>query len=334
MFHKYPLRLDPFFSPRPWGGDRLRAQLGKATPPGERIGESWELSDHPDGPSRIANGPYAGKLFGELFREEPAGMCGIDAAPERFPLLVKYIDAGEDLSIQVHPDDANARPRGDRGKTECWYIIDCPEGAELICGLNKGVGPEELLGAAEAGDIERLLRRRPIRPGSFVYVPAGTVHAILAGTLFCEIQQSSNLTYRLWDWGRKPARPLHIEDAVAVANYGQVEDASPESPRVIETEGKTGEIDLVRNAYFDVRLLCRPPGEDRVPWEFENPHGVIVNVLEGGGRWQVEGSDAALDESAIRAGETWFIPAGIGSACLSTGPNGLRLLLSRSMELG
>ncbi|MCH8333272.1 class I mannose-6-phosphate isomerase, partial [Candidatus Sumerlaeota bacterium] len=218
-FQKYPLLLAPHFAIRPWGGDRLGTVLNKAIPKGEKIGESWELSDHPDGLSRIANGPYAGWLFGDLFSLHCGAMCCLGVRPDRFPLLVKYIDAREDLSVQGHPNDGDARSRGDRGKTECWYILDCPQGAEVICGLREGVGPEELRRASLSGAIEPLLMRYRIHRGSFVRVPAGTVHSILAGTLLCEVQQASNLTYRLWDWGRLPARPLHIEDAVGLAAF-------------------------------------------------------------------------------------------------------------------
>ena len=154
----------------------------------------------------IANGPYAGQTFGELVRRFPREMCGVDSAPERFPLLVKYIDAGDDLSVQVHPSDATA-PAGDRGKTECWYIMDCEPGAQLIYNLAPGVTAASLREAASSGQMEACVQRIVIRPGDFVYIPAGTVHAILAGTLLCEVQQSSNTTYRLW--GLEPSAPAH-----------------------------------------------------------------------------------------------------------------------------
>src|SRR5262245_57345241 len=140
-FVRYPMLMSPYFSPRIWGGDRLATVLRKKSPSG--TGEAWELSDHPNGFSKIFDGPYAGRRFGDLVREFPKEMCGISKPPDRFPLLVKYLDAQRNLSIQVHPDDKLVH-MGERGKTECWYIIDCPNNAKIICGLKPGATREQL----------------------------------------------------------------------------------------------------------------------------------------------------------------------------------------------
>ncbi len=316
--------FEPFYSLRPWGGQRLARELGKNVPAEKKpCGEVWELSDHPDGRSSIANGPYAGMEFGELVRRFPRGMCGVDAPPERFPLLVKYLDVGDDLSIQVHPADHNAPP-GDRGKTECWYIMDCADGTELILGVSPGVDARRLAEAARTGRMEPCVRRVPIRPGDFIYLPAGTIHAALAGTLICEVQQSSNTTYRLWDWGRKPLRPLHIEQAVAVAQYDPARN--PEPVHVPDLPGG-GWRRLARNDTFEVRT-ARWDGGEAEENRSANRHGLILNVVENGGRL-VSGGGAA---ETLLTGQTWYLPAGLDQWRLEAGPDGLRVLLSESLE--
>ncbi len=323
-FKSYPLLLEPHFSARPWGGDGLARVLGKPLPAtGGPWGESWELSDHPDGRSRIAQGAYGGWFFGELVRRHPQGMCGVTSAPERFPLLVKYIDAAEDLSLQVHPDDARA-PEGDRGKTECWFIIDCAAGAQVIHGLAPGIDAAGLRAAAAAGKIEPCIRRVPIRRGDFISIPAGTVHAILGGTLLCEIQQSSNTTYRLWDWDRRPARPLHLEEACGAADFS----ADPPTVRsALECEQDRWEL-LVSNPHFEVRTICWQGGE-RAIVEYPNPHGLVLNVVEGAGRLKTP----AHESMTLRLGQTWFLPAGLEFWQVEAGEGPLRLLASQSMEL-
>lgn len=321
-FVSYPMRLEPFFSPRHWGGDRLATELGKPAPPG--TGESWELSDHPNGRSKIADGPYAGKLFGDLVRAFPREMCGIETAPERFPLLVKYIDAEKNLSIQVHPSDAQAKP-GERGKTECWYIMACEPDAKILCGLEPGTTREQLRDAAGSSRLEAIVAYREIHPGSFIYMPAGTVHAILGGTLLCEIQQSSDATYRLWAWGDDV--PLHIEDAVAVSRCGEDPDV-----RIVETAILHGEHELARNPFFHVRLIAWAPGETAPEWVLDNRHGIILSVVAGGGTAVFNDGIPELTKCELRLGDTFFLPRGIHTARIQAGGQGLRVLVSRALE--
>jgi len=324
-FISYPLLMTPFFSPRPWGGSRLARVLGKNVPAaGGPFGESWELSDHPNGRSTIANGPYAGRGFGELLRQFPREMAAAAEPPARFPLLIKYIDAGEDLSLQVHPNDAQAAA-GDRGKTECWLVMDCDAGAEIVYGLAAGTSAERLRQAALSGAIEPCLRRIPIRPGDFLDVPAGTVHAILAGTLICEVQQSSDTTYRLWDWNRQPPRALHIEASCAVAQYDPTQ--TPRSFNVGDfAPGEWRR--LVRNEFFEVRASSWPPGR-LVEMDVDNPHGLALNVVAGGGVLEAEEFPGAT----LATGQTWFLPAGLERWAVAAGDSGLRLLLSETLEL-
>lgn len=325
-FSPYPLLMAPIFSERPWGGRRLAAVLGKDVPEsGGPWGEAWELSDHPAGRSAVANGPCAGQLFGDLTRRFPREMCGAPAAPARFPLLIKFIDAGDDLSIQVHPSDATA-PAGDRGKTECWYIMDCEPGAAIVYGLAGGVGAASLRAAAQSGAMEPCLRRVPIRKGDFLDVPAGTVHAILAGTLICEVQQSSDTTYRLWDWDRRPPRPLHIEESCAVAEYDPAK-----TPAIVSVAALAPGAwhRLLRNDFFEVSTAAWGPGQCGAG-ELANPHGLALNVVEGGGTLQAGGWP---EIEILRTGQTWFLPAALQDWSVQAGAAGLRLLASASREL-
>ncbi len=324
-----PLRLAPSFSERPWGGTRLRGLLGKHAPPHARIGESWELSDHSHGLSSIADGAFAGLTFGALLRRHPRELIGRPHAPERHPLLVKFLDAEENLSVQVHPNDAwclRAR-HADRGKSECWYILDCVPGAELVLGTLPGVTRERFREALAGGDAEALLRRVPIAPGCFVAVLPGTIHAILGGTLLCEVQQVSDTTFRLWDWNRQPARQLHIDHGMEVANFDgapvEVRRIPPISPHGIVERG------LLSNEYFRIRLFDVPPGAHavlRIPSGKRT--GWVACAVEGCGDW------GRGDGRPIALGDSWFLPACLAEPIpLAAGPRGLRLLMAESLEL-
>lgn len=324
-FPAVPLLMKPVFSPRPWGGDRLAASLGKNVPSGEKIGESWELSDHPNGRSTIASGPMRGQLFGDVVREHSREMISRHNAPERFPLLVKFIDAAEDLSIQVHPDDATAPP-GDRGKTECWYVMDCGEGAEVILGLERGIGPEDLRRGAADGSIERMVRRHPLAPGDFLFVPAGTVHAILGGTLICEIQQSSDTTYRLWDWNRQPSRELHIEQSLRVIDW----QPPTSGPRRVPLVGELRQpMILTENPYFEVMAFDVAAGDRQGLPRGSESCGRIVVCVAGEGRLCTPAGEIPLARGA-----TAFVPACCGANvtlfCRQRAP--LRVLLAESRE--
>ncbi len=320
VFPRVPLLLEPVFSERPWGGKLLESRFGKSVPPGKTIGESWELSDHPNGRSRIAEGPFAGQEFGDVLRRFPRQMVGVDRLPERYPLLVKFIDAAEDLSIQVHPNDEQAKPKGDRGKTECWYVMECEPGAEIVFGLENGISAEDLRRGARDGSIEDMVARFPISPGMFLFVRAGTVHAILGGTVICEIQQSSDTTYRLWDWNRQPPRPLHIEESIEVTDW----KASKISPLDVSEITQKPRV-LTDNEFFRVRVLD-VDNEMALPTDLSGS-GLIIVCLKGG--LTVTAPEGV---SEMNTGNTAFIPATIERATRLTG-NKARVLLAESKEL-
>ncbi len=199
------LPLSPAFVPRPWGGQRLKSLKGMISSAKEVIGETWEVSLHPDGPSTYNGAPLSPSI--------------------KFDYLVKLIEAKENLSVQVHPDDAFASHyEGGWGKSECWLILDATEGAGIYLGFAPNVTAEYFKQMVHAGaDLRPLLRFRPVKAGDFFYVPAGSVHAIGAGITLAEIQQSSGITYRVWDWNRVDnqgkARELHIDKAMQVLNF-------------------------------------------------------------------------------------------------------------------
>jgi mannose-6-phosphate isomerase len=231
----YPFRFAPIFKPRIWGGRRLE-MLGK-TPPAGPIGESWEISDHADDVSVVANGPLRGRTLRELLRELPDELLGpavlgklrdAGGPPWQFPLLIKWLDVRDRLSIQVHPPDGHPRlPPGERGKTECWFVIQAESGAVIYLGLRRGLDRTAVTRELTRGALEQCLNMFPARAGDFFFVPAGTVHAIGAGLVLAEIQQSSDTTFRLFDWNRvdpSTGRPrdLEVEAALDCIDFSAV----------------------------------------------------------------------------------------------------------------
>lgn len=234
-----PIRFEPIFRSYIWGGDRLASQLGKK-PPGSGIwAESWEIVDHREGESIVADGPFQGWTLRQLIESFPNELIGQDSPQERFPLLLKYLDCQRDLSVQVHPDDSYGAtmPQPDRGKTEAWYVIDAEPDAKLFAGLKPGIDQASLSQAVENGQTEDCLHVLYPKQGDCVFIPAGTVHALGAGLLVAEIQQASDCTFRLFDWNRvdKDGQPrqLHVEQAMEVIDFerGPVEFVARSSPR-------------------------------------------------------------------------------------------------------
>jgi mannose-6-phosphate isomerase len=228
----YPLKSVPVFKQRIWGGRRLAEVFGKELGPGRKIGESWEIADLPEGQSRIANGPFRGLTLGEVVRRHTEEIAGTRDFPERFPLLVKFIDAQEVLSVQVHPDAETCRRMGKgRPKTECWYIIGAQPGAVIYKGLKKGVTREQFARAIQDGTAADLLAAVPVEPGECHFIPAGTAHSLGAGLLIAEVQTPSDTTYRVFDWNRVDdtgkSRPLHIAEALECIHFGDGPDKLP-----------------------------------------------------------------------------------------------------------
>ena len=212
-----PFLIEPFFRTRVWGYFDLRPWYDYVVPQGnaeEPIGEVWLTGDH----CRVATGPHAGKKLGDVFSETPAAMLGPDAPSPQSPLLIKVLFAREKLSVQVHPDDRMALKYGEpRGKTECWYTLSAEPGAQVAAGLKPGVTLDEVRTGIERGTLEQSLNLLPVHRGDLIFVDAGTVHALLPGSILLETQQNSDLTYRMYDYGRP--RELHIDKSLEAMRF-------------------------------------------------------------------------------------------------------------------
>jgi len=233
----HPVSFEPIFKPKPWGGARLKELLGKRPPGAGPIGESWELADMVGNESRVASGDCAGMTLSELMCAWGDDLLGgVQPSHERFPLLIKFLDAARDLSVQVHPKPTDAKPAADTDiKHEAWYVVAAEPGALIYAGLRDGFAPQQLAAAANTPEIVACLRHWPAQPGQCYYLPSGTPHALGAGLVVAEIQTPSDVTYRLYDWDRvgldgRP-RTLHIEQALANIrydlDYGQLLQCAP-----------------------------------------------------------------------------------------------------------
>jgi len=297
-----PLFLKPVFKERIWGGTALKEEFGYDIP-NDHTGECWAISAHPNGPSVIENGPYAGTALDKLWQEHPE-LFG-HPKEDVFPLLTKILDANMDLSVQVHPDDAYAKvnENGELGKTECWYIIDCKEDADLIIGHN-AESKEELTKWVNEGKWSELLRKVKIKPGDFFYVPSGTIHALCEGTLVLETQQSSDTTYRVYDYDRRDAegnlRELHLEKAIEVTNVPhRTTGVSP----VVEKQGETTMTTYVNSEFFTV---YKWEVQGKTTFSFDDRY-LLVSVINGEGKLVHNGQPYNL-----KKGSHLIIPVGFG----------------------
>lgn len=223
----YPLIFEPILQDRIWGGTKLGTYLGKTNLPSDTTGESWELSDVKGNVSVVANGEYKGKTLADLLENYPAEVLGYkvyEKFGKEFPLLFKFLDAKDDLSIQVHPNDELAKKRHNSfGKTEMWYVMQADEGARIIVGFKHKSSPEEYLEHLKNKSLINILNEVPVKKGDVFFLETGTIHAIGAGIVIAEIQQTSDITYRIYDWDRVDAqgksRELHVEEALDAMNY-------------------------------------------------------------------------------------------------------------------
>lgn len=300
----YPLRFTPLYKERLWGGEKLRTVLGKDCK-GDRIGESWEVSGVPGDVSVVAEGPYAGRDLQDLvdtFGAQLLGQGVLDRFGREFPILIKYIDARQDLSIQLHPDDGLARQRHNSfGKTEMWYVMDADPGAELIVGFNRDVTREEYQQALDAGKLTDLLHYQAVEPGDGYFINAGKIHAIGAGILLAEIQQSSDVTYRVYDFDRRDAegnlRELHTEQALDAMDYQQKDDFRLEySPKANQPQT------LAATPYFTTEFLKldQPLHRDLASRD------AFTIFLCVSGEAEIATADGA---ASLRRGQTLLIPA-------------------------
>ena len=309
-----PLVFTPIYRRYIWGGRRFAAAFGRPLPPGDDYAESWELVDRGGDQSVVRAGPLAGRSLGEIVREHGAELFGY-APPPAFPLLFKFLDAQRVLSVQVHPDDARALRLDppDRGKTEAWYVVAAEPESRIYAGLRAGVDQAALAAAIRAGTCAEVLHSFTPAAGDCVFIPAGTVHAIGAGLLVAEIQQSSDVTYRLFDWNRtgpdgRP-RPLHVEAGVEavtrlgpVGPVGAVATADPAVRRLVTCE--FFELDEVRPAGVwscggDDRchFLAVVAGTARLPDHWSLPPllaGDCVLLPAAAGRQEIAAAGATL----------------------------------------
>jgi mannose-6-phosphate isomerase len=306
----YPLLMRPALHTKLWGGRKLEEILGKSLPTNEPYGESWELHDT----ATVANGTLAGRTLGDVLGEYGHDLVGPNNDPSAgFPLLAKFLDAADWLSIQVHPNDTQARELDGepRGKSEAWYVLVAEPGAQLIMGVQPGMLTERLAQAIQENTLEGHLVYVNIQPGDVLPVTPGTIHALGPGLLIYEIQQSSDLTYRLYDWGRMgldgAPRPLHVEKSLAVANLHSL-------PEIKHTGGNTMPVvDIVQTPYFATLLhQMNPRNGTRITLDTQGRQFHILTSIEG--KVAIETGDTQLDMSM---GQTALIPACVGRYTLS-----------------
>lgn len=301
-----PFELIPPIKDYIWGGTRLREEYGKQSDY-DRLAESWELSCHKDGHSIIANGEYSGKTLSYYLAENPLAL-GTDCGKFKdFPVLIKLIDARDKLSVQVHPDNSYAqRVEGEYGKTEMWYIIDCEEGAELIYGFRRKLTKDEFRRAVEENSLLDEVKRVKVKKGDVFFIEPGTLHAIGEGILIAEIQQNSNTTYRVYDYGRTGAdgnpRELHIEKALEVAKLSPARPYKLQKP--VELDGRTVQL-LADCEYFTVSKH-----------EIKEQSRLCADTRSFNHVLAIEGEGCLISGNskiALKKGSSVFVPAGTGT---------------------
>ncbi len=287
-----PLTFQPVFMERIWGGRRLESKFGKRLPPKARIGESWEIVDRPEAQSVVARGPLKGKTLHELWIKERSSIFGELPDAPRFPLLVKLLDAHENLSLQVHPPEQVARKVGGEPKTEFWYVAAADPDAELLVGFSKPIARDEFEIALREGTAADYVQRIPVKPGDAAFLPAGRLHAVSAGNLLVEIQQNSDTTYRVFDWNRVDdkgkRRQLHIQQALQCINFNDV------APKLVEGQDEL----LIRYELFEIQK-----------WKLDSPREIslqgqfaIVCCLSGSLR---------CDDTDLSSGGFCLVPASL-----------------------
>lgn len=315
------LKLKPACKDYLWGGERLKDEYGVEYG-GDVLAEAWVLSCHPDGPSYIANGPYKGKTLKEYIDLKGIGVLGSNCERfSEFPVLIKFIDAKMDLSIQVHPDDVYAlKNEGQWGKTELWYILDAAKGAFLYLGFKEEISREEFEDRIQNDQLLEVLNTVPVKKGDVILIPPGTIHAIGKDILLAEIQQNSNLTYRVYDYGRigkdGKKRPLHIKKALDVTNrvppllhldsyphvadceYFTVDRLFMDGVKVYSMEGEVS-----YDSFMSILIL---DGEGSICCPDEINDGVVLESLKAGRE------DARTHSVFYKKGDSFFIPAKTG----------------------
>lgn len=306
----YPLKFKKTLVKKVWGGRKFNTVLNMELPDDNLYGESWEVSSHKGGLSYIENGEYAGKTLVEVIeknKEEILGKEIVERFKGEFPLLIKYLDINDRLSVQVHPSDEYAlRVEGEFGKSECWYVMEASEDATLILGIKEGITKEIFKEKVEKKDFIDLFNTIKVKKGDFINLLPGVVHATLEGSiLICEVQQNSDTTYRIYDFDRLvdgKLRDLHIDKALDVIDFeGDIQVTTSENRQKISLVGAIKE-ELVRGQYFNVdKYLIDGEFEDETNKNFK-----ILSILDGEGEIICDSNSYS-----IKKGDTYFIPAGL-----------------------
>ncbi|MGW8256836.1 MAG: type I phosphomannose isomerase catalytic subunit [Thermoguttaceae bacterium] len=306
MTKLYPLHFQPLYRRYLWGGRRLESCLKKPLPPGGDYAESWEICDHGADQSLLSDGPLAGKSLGELISVYGREISGKHYPQQQFPLLIKFLDVTKTTSVQVHPNDAQAARLNppDTGKTEAWVVLEAEPGSRIHAGLKSGVSRADLEAAVKQGRCQDCLHSFEPQAGDCVYLPAGVVHSLGAGLLVAEIQQSSDTTFRLFDWNRegpdgKP-RPLHVEQALNIIDYR----FGPVTPLRLQASDSRGKIRLISGDKFvldrrESSMALQIGGDERFH---------ILIVIAGSLLVAGYGESATLSK-----GSTVLLPACLGS---------------------
>lgn len=290
-----PIMLDAAFKDYLWGGTKLKTEFNKKTSL-EKVAESWELSTHKDGESIVKTGEFKGIKLSEYIKNNEWDVLGTKARTfDFFPILIKFIDAKDNLSIQVHPDDEySLRVNGEYGKTEMWYILDCEEDAQLYYGFKQKISKEEFKKRIEDNTLLEVLNSVKVKKGDVFFIQSGTVHAIGKGIVICEIQQNSNTTYRVYDYNRKDAngntRPLHIEQAIEVSKTEPAKNYEAQNDDI-----------LAKCKYFTVE---KKNISQKETFTIGNECFKSVIVVDGLGKFVM--NDTEFD---IKKGDSIFIPA-------------------------
>lgn len=306
----HPFKLKPACKDYLWGGTKLKNEYGKECGT-DILAETWELSAHPAGSSVVASGEHQGMLFADLIKKHPE-ICGSCCSGGEFPILIKFIDAKQSLSVQVHPDDAYAfKNEGEPGKNEMWVVMENQPGAYLYFGFEQEISKEEMRRRINDNTLTEVLHKAPVKPGDVFYIKAGTIHAIGAGILLAEVQQNSNSTYRVFDFGRTDAqgnqRELHVEKALDVTITGPGDFTPPGACVLDEGEGYLLER-LVQCPNFSAARL-RLDGE--FGWDATGESFYSLLCLDGEASVEYQGGNLG-----IAKGESAFVPAESGECCI------------------
>lgn len=305
-----PLLLKPSGKDYLWGGNRLKTVFSKKIDMNP-LAETWECSTHPDGPSVVATGDFSGMTLAEVLKEHPQYLGTHSQTNGELPILIKFIDAEKDLSVQVHPNDEYAREHEHQnGKTEMWYVLDAKPGASLVCGFAHDVTREQLQKAVETGTLAKYLQKVDVHKGDVFFIPAGTIHAIGAGALIAEIQESSNVTYRVYDYNRVDKngkkRELHFDKAMEVLDMQSGKEVRQKPRMVRYYPGCSREL-LCRCRYFETERIQVSKG---FSFSVLNTSFQVLLCLEGNGG--LEAGDEQERPLRFSKGDCIFLPAGIG----------------------